>query len=82
MFCPIIAQTAALHQYFQIAFETGMRVKSSLTAAIYQKSTRLSNEGRASKSTGDIVNYMAVDTQRLQDLSQYGQQLWSAPFQI
>ncbi|KAK3044154.1 hypothetical protein LTS18_002032, partial [Coniosporium uncinatum] len=43
---------------------------------------RLSNEGRAAKSTGDIVNYMAVDTQRLQDLTQYGQQLWSAPFQI
>jgi ABC-type multidrug transport system fused ATPase/permease subunit len=25
---------------------------------------------------------MAVDTQRLQDLTQFGQQLWSAPFQI
>lgn len=49
---------------------------------IYVKSLRLSNEGKAAKSTGDIVNYMAVDTQRLQDLTQYGQQLWSAPFQI
>ena len=43
---------------------------------------RLSNEGRAAKSTGDIVNYMAVDTQRLQDLCQFGQMLWSAPLQI
>ncbi|TKX20097.1 Metal resistance protein YCF1 [Elsinoe australis] len=82
MFFVSVSQTAFLHQYFQLAFETGMRVKSALTAAIYQKSMRLSNEGRASKSTGDIVNYMAVDTQRLQDLTQYGQQLWSAPFQI
>lgn len=82
MFAVSVAQTAFLHQYFQRSFETGMRIKSSLTAAIYQKSMRLSNEGRASKSTGDIVNYMAVDTQRLQDLAQYGQQLWSAPFQI
>ncbi|KAF1850923.1 multidrug resistance-associated protein 1 [Cucurbitaria berberidis CBS 394.84] len=82
MFAVSISQTACLHQYFQRSFETGMRIKSSLTAAIYSKSTRLSNEGRASKSTGDIVNYMAVDTQRLQDLAQYGQQLWSAPFQI
>jgi ABC-type multidrug transport system fused ATPase/permease subunit len=82
MFAVSVSQTACLHQYFQRAFETGMRIKSSLTAAIYSKSTRLSNEGRASKSTGDIVNYMAVDTQRLQDLAQYGQQLWSAPFQI
>lgn len=82
MFAVSIGQTLALHQYFQRAFETGMRIKTALTAAIYGKSLKLSNEGRASKSTGDIVNYMAVDTQRLQDLTQYGQQLWSAPYQI
>ena len=82
MFAVSVSQTVCLHQYFQRAFETGMRVKSSLTAMIYAKSMKLSNEGRAAKSTGDIVNYMAVDTQRLQDLTQYGQMLWSAPFQI
>lgn len=82
MFAVSVGQTAFLHQYFQRAFETGMRIKSALTATIYSKSMRLSNEGRSTKSTGDIVNYMAVDTQRLQDLAQYGQQLWSAPFQI
>lgn len=82
MFSVGLFQTMALHQYFQRAFDTGMRIKTALTAAIYTKSLKLSNEGRASKSTGDIVNYMAVDTQRLQDLSQYGQQLWSAPYQI
>jgi ABC-type multidrug transport system fused ATPase/permease subunit len=82
MFVVSVAQTACLHQYFQRSFETGMRVKSSLTAAIYSKSMKLSNEGRATKSTGDIVNHMAVDTQRLQDLAQFGQQLWSAPLQI
>ena len=82
MFAVSVLQTVLLHQYFQRAFETGMRVKASLTSMIYAKAMRLSNEGRASKSTGDIVNYMAVDTQRLQDLTQYGQMLWSAPFQI
>ncbi|KAL2358738.1 multidrug resistance-associated protein 1 [Cryomyces antarcticus] len=82
MFSVSVSQTVCLHQYFQRGFETGMRIKSALTAAIYIKFMRLSNEGRAAKSTGDIVNYMAVDTQRLQDLTQYGQQLWSAPFQI
>jgi len=82
MFGVSVTQTVCLHQYFQRAFETGMRIKSALTAAIYNKSVKLSNEGRATKSTGDIVNYMAVDTQRLQDLTQYGQQLWSAPLQI
>ena len=82
MFAVSVSQTACLHQYFQRAFETGMRVKSSLTAMIYSKALRLSNEGRASKTTGDIVNHMAVDQQRLSDLTQFGIQLWSAPFQI
>jgi ATP-binding cassette subfamily C (CFTR/MRP) protein 1 len=82
MFIVSVIQTVTLHQYFQYAFETGMRIRSALTAAIYRKSIRLSNEGRAAKSTGDIVNLQAVDTQRLQDITGYGQQVWSAPFQI
>lgn len=77
---PILTPTQ--HQYFQLAIVTGMRIKSGLTAAIYKKSLKLSNEGRANKTTGDIVNYMAVDAQRLQDLAQFLQQVWSAPFQI
>ncbi|KAI9893113.1 MAG: hypothetical protein M1814_000660 [Vezdaea aestivalis] len=82
MFATAVIQTLALHQYFQRAFETGMRVKTALTATIYAKSMRLSNEGRAKKTTGDIVMLMSVDTQRISDLSQYGQIIWSAPFQI
>lgn len=82
MFGVAFTQTIMIHQYFQLAFETGMRIKGGLTSAIYRKALRLSNEGRSSKTTGDIVNYMAVDAQRLQDLTQFAQQLWSAPFQI
>jgi ATP-binding cassette, subfamily C (CFTR/MRP), member 1 len=82
MFAVSVCQTACLHQYFQRAFETGMRVKSALTGLIYSKALRLSNEGRSAKTTGDIVNHMAVDQQRLVDLTQFGTQLWSAPFQI
>lgn len=82
MFIVSVCQTSCLHQYFQRAFDTGMRVKSSLTALIYSKALRLSSEGRSSKTTGDIVNHMAVDQQRLSDLTQFGTQLLSAPFQI
>ncbi|KAK7751482.1 ATP-binding cassette glutathione S-conjugate transporter ycf1 [Diatrype stigma] len=82
MFSVAVLQTSMIHQYFQLAFVTGMRIKAGLASAIYKKSLKLSNEGRTSKSTGDIVNYMAVDAQRLQDLTQFAQQVWSAPFQI
>lgn len=82
MFAIAIFQTLMLHQYFQGAFVSGMRIKGGLTNAIYRKAMKLSNEGRSSKSTGDVVNYMAVDAQRLQDLTQFAQQTWSAPFQV
>lgn len=82
MFAVAFFQTTMIHQYFQLSFVTGMRIKGGLTSAIYRKALKLSNEGRSSKTTGDIVNYMAVDAQRLQDLTQFAQQLWSAPFQI
>ena len=82
MFTTAIFQTAMIHQYFQLTFVTGMRVNSGLASAIYKKSLKLSNEGRANKTTGDIVNFMAVDSKRLQDLTQFAQQLWSAPLQI
>lgn len=82
MFLVSITQTAFLHQYFQRAFDMGMKIKSSLIAVIYDKSLTLSNEAKQASNTGDIVNLMSVDVQRLQDLVQNLQIIWSGPFQI
>jgi len=82
MFLVSLIQTSFVHQYFQRAFEFGMRTKSGLTVAIYRKALSLSNDGRQAKPTGDVVNLMAVDAQRLQDVAQYAQIVWSAPLQI
>ncbi|KAI0629229.1 metal resistance protein YCF1 [Trametes polyzona] len=81
MFIASLIQTVILHQYFQHCFETGMRVRSGLITAIYQKALVLSNDGRSSAS-GDIVNLMSVDAMRLQDLCTYGLISISGPFQI
>ncbi len=82
LFLVAIVQTSFLHQYFQLAFVTGMRVRAGLVSAIYKKSLRLSNEERGKRATGDIVNLMSVDATRLQDLCTYGHITWSALFQM
>ncbi|KAM9930368.1 hypothetical protein OXX80_009412, partial [Metschnikowia pulcherrima] len=82
MFVVSVTQTACLHQYFQRAFDFGMSIKSSLTSVVYDKSLVLSNETKQASNTGDIVNLMSVDVQRLQDLVQNLQIVWSGPFQI
>lgn len=82
MFIVSVTQTACLHQYFQRAFDFGMCIKSALTSVVYDKSLVLSNETKQASNTGDIVNLMSVDVQRLQDLVQNLQIIWSGPFQI
>lgn len=82
MFFVSVTQTACLHQYFERAFDLGMKLKSALTAVVYNKALVLLNEARGASNTGDIVNLMSVDVQRLQDLVQNLQVAWSGPFQI
>ena len=43
---------------------------------------RLSNKSRRTCTVGEIVNLMSVDAQRLMDLMQYLNMIWSAPLQI
>ncbi|KAF8892115.1 multidrug resistance-associated ABC transporter [Infundibulicybe gibba] len=81
MFIASIVQTITLGQYFQRAFETGMRVRAGLVTAIYSKSLILSNDERT-RASGDIVNLMSVDATRLQDLCTYGLIIISGPLQI
>lgn len=82
MFFVGFVQTCVLHQYFLNSFNTGMNIKSSLTAVLYKKSLVLSNEAQSTSSTGDIVNLMSVDVQKLQDLTQWCHLIWSGPLQI
>ncbi|KAJ7180495.1 multidrug resistance-associated ABC transporter [Mycena filopes] len=69
MFIASAIQTVLLNQYFQRAFETGMRVRAGLVTAIFSKSLILSSDGNG-RSTGDI------------DLCTYGLIIISAPLQI
>ncbi|KAF2399882.1 multidrug resistance-associated protein 1 [Trichodelitschia bisporula] len=82
MFAVQLVQSLCNNHFMTCVFELGQLVRAGLISEIYKKSLRLSAEGSAAKSTGDIVNLMAVDTQRISDLSRQGHQLWSSPFQI
>ncbi|KAG2178766.1 hypothetical protein INT43_001612 [Umbelopsis isabellina] len=82
MFFTAISQTMFLHQYFQLCFATGMRIRAALVTAIYKKTMVLSNASRQASTVGEIVNHMSVDAQRLMDLCTYFHIVWSGPFQI
>eukprot|EP01018_Ginkgo_biloba_P039300 Gb_35586 [translate_table: standard] len=60
----------------------GMHVRAALTALVYEKGLRLSSLSRQSHTSGEIINYMAVDVQRIGDYSWYLHDIWMLPMQI
>ncbi|OQR83043.1 ATP-binding Cassette (ABC) Superfamily, partial [Thraustotheca clavata] len=65
-----------------MCFETGLRLRSAIVTAVYQKSLVLSASAKGQKSTGEITNLMSIDAQRLQEITNYLHAIWYAFFQI
>ncbi|KAL3643736.1 Canalicular multispecific organic anion transporter 1 [Castilleja foliolosa] len=69
-------------QYFQNVMRVGYRLRSTLIAAVFRKSLRLTHESRKSFASGKITNLMTTDAEALQQICQSLHTLWSAPFRI
>ncbi|CAK4133591.1 unnamed protein product [Aphanomyces euteiches] len=82
IFAAGVIQSFSLRQYFFLCFETGLRFRSAVVTAVYQKSLVLAASAKAKKSTGEITNLMSIDGERLEDLPTGLHAVWYALFQI
>jgi len=57
-------------------------LRSTLVAAIFHKSLRLTHEARKNFASGKVTNMITTDANALQQISQQLHGLWSAPFRI
>ncbi|KAL7089481.1 hypothetical protein ACP275_13G188700 [Erythranthe tilingii] len=69
-------------QYFQNVMRVGYRLRSTLVAAVFRKSLRLTHESRKKFASGKVTNLMTTDAEALQQVCQSLHALWSAPFRI
>lgn len=69
-------------QYFQNVWRVGFRLRSTLVAAIFRKTLRLTHEARKDFPSGKVTNMVTTDANALQQISQQLHGLWSAPFRI
>ncbi|KAI4329166.1 hypothetical protein L6164_021459 [Bauhinia variegata] len=69
------------HWYFN-SRRSGMRMRSALMAAVYRKLLKLSSVGRRRHSTGEIVNYIAVDAYRMGEFLWWFHSGWSLALQL
>ncbi|CAD6187548.1 unnamed protein product [Caenorhabditis auriculariae] len=82
MFMTSELSSLLLSHYFYLMYRVGTRVQTCLTAAVYKKTLRLSNAARREKTAGEIVNLMAIDIDRFQQITPQTMQYWSNPLQI
>ncbi|KAH1048139.1 hypothetical protein J1N35_038923 [Gossypium stocksii] len=74
--CKVVESLSQRHQFFS-SRRSGMRMRSALMAAVYRKQLNLSCIGRRRHSTGEIVNYIAVDAYRLGEFPWWLHSAWS-----
>ncbi|KAA3474905.1 ABC transporter C family member 5-like [Gossypium australe] len=77
-----LVETLTTRQWYLGVDILGMHVRSALTAMVYRKGLKLSSLAKQSHTSGEIVNYMAVDVQRVGDYSWYLHDIWMLPLQI
>jgi ATP-binding cassette subfamily C (CFTR/MRP) protein 1 len=77
-----VVETIAQRQWVFGARQLGMRLRAALISHIYQKGLRLSCSSRQKHTSGEIINYMSVDIQRITDVIWYTNYIWMLPIQL
>uniref|UniRef100_A0A7N0TJ04 ABC-type xenobiotic transporter n=1 Tax=Kalanchoe fedtschenkoi TaxID=63787 RepID=A0A7N0TJ04_KALFE len=77
-----LVESLSQRHWFFNSRRSGMRMRSALMVAVYQKQLRLSSSGRSRHSTGEVVNYIAVDAYRMGEFPWWFHSLWSFTLQL
>jgi ABC-type multidrug transport system fused ATPase/permease subunit len=77
-----LVENLTQRQWYLGAQWLGLKLKAALTAVVYRKALRLSSQSRQSHSSGEIINYMSMDVERLSEFTWYIHYLWILPLQV
>lgn len=77
-----LMESLSQRHWFFNARRSGMRMRSALMVAVYQKQLKLSSLGRRRHSTGEIVNYIAIDAYRMGEFFWWFHSTWSFTLQL
>ncbi|KAL4583725.1 hypothetical protein LXL04_008308 [Taraxacum kok-saghyz] len=75
-------ESLSQRHFFFDAKRTGMRMRSALMVAVYEKQLKLSSLGRRRHSTGEVVNYIGVDAYRMGEFPLWVHIAWTSFIQL
>lgn len=82
MFVISLTITNLYNQFFIQLYQIGLYIKGGLMSLVYNKSLKLSQHARLEKSSGDVINLIAVDVNKIQNLSQQIHLLFTIPIKV
>ncbi|RLN30691.1 ABC transporter C family member 8-like [Panicum miliaceum] len=77
-----VVESLSQRHWFFGSRRLGMRMRSALMAAVFDKQLRLSSEGRRRHGAGEVANYIAVDAYRLGEFLFWLHCAWCMPVQL
>jgi ABC-type multidrug transport system fused ATPase/permease subunit len=69
------------HWFFRLQ-KVGIRMRSALVAMIYEKGLTLSCQSKQGRTSGEIINFMTVDAERIGNFSWYMHDPWMVLLQV
>ena len=82
LFLVLSAKTLLENQYFYTVIDMGASIRGTLSSSIYRKALKLSPSGRKNNTIGEIVNYMQIDTNRMEQVAGTIHVVWDGLLQI
>uniref|UniRef100_A0A1D1XDX3 ABC transporter C family member 3 n=1 Tax=Anthurium amnicola TaxID=1678845 RepID=A0A1D1XDX3_9ARAE len=77
-----VLEGLSMRYWFFSLQQVGIRVRAALVAIIYQKGLALSSNSRQGRTSGEVINLMSVDADRIGLFSWYMHDLWMVPIQV
>ncbi|KAK6947041.1 ABC transporter type 1, transmembrane domain [Dillenia turbinata] len=77
-----LIECLAQRRWFFKLQQAGFRARAALVAMIYNKGLTLSCQSKQSHTSGEIINFMSVDAERVGDFSWYMHDLWLVVVQV
>ncbi|XP_052724852.1 ABC transporter C family member 8-like [Vigna angularis] len=77
-----VVDSVSQRHWFFCTRRSGLKMRSALMVAVYEKQLKLSNSARTRHSTGEIVNYISVDAYRMGEFPWWFHLTWACTLQI
>ncbi|WVZ23660.1 hypothetical protein V8G54_002204 [Vigna mungo] len=77
-----VVDSVSQRHWFFCSRRSGLKMRSALMVAVYEKQLKLSNSARTRHSTGEIVNYIAVDAYRMGEFPWWFHLTWACTLQL